>query len=183
MAAIRRLHQDKTIPPEIKAELPEVPPPAPRPSKPVVGAFRTGWTRETLEAKLKQKMSPSNRAFYEQKEMPQLGEPATVIDESAIDAGRAIADSCTAIRARTHAKYVIRKKVSGEVFDVYFRVIAEMLRMRFIERDGADFQLSESFLRLMPGMTLEEYRKKHRNKLEYLARLAHKRVSKILRED
>jgi hypothetical protein len=71
MAAIRRAHQDKTLPPEIKAQLPEVPPPAAKPVKapaqPVSGAFRTGWTRETLEAKLKQNMSKSKRAFYEQK--------------------------------------------------------------------------------------------------------------------
>jgi hypothetical protein len=71
MAAIRRAHRDKTLPPEIKAELPDLPPPAAKPAKstvkPVPQPFRTGWTRETLEAKLKQNMSKSKRAFYEQK--------------------------------------------------------------------------------------------------------------------
>jgi hypothetical protein len=66
LAAIRRAHADKTLPPEIKAILPEVPPPAPRPAKPVPGAFRTGWDRESLEAKLKQNLSKSKRRHYEQ---------------------------------------------------------------------------------------------------------------------
>jgi hypothetical protein len=70
MAAIRRAHADKTLPPELKAELPEVPPPAARPvqspTKPVPQPFRTGWDRQALEAKLKQKMSKSKRQHYEQ---------------------------------------------------------------------------------------------------------------------
>jgi hypothetical protein len=66
LAAIRRAHADKTLPPEIKAKLPEVPPAPPRPTTPVPGAFRTGWDRESLEAKLKQPMSKRNRQHYEQ---------------------------------------------------------------------------------------------------------------------
>jgi hypothetical protein len=75
MAAFRRAYQDKTIPPELKAELkailPEEPPqpsrPVQKPAQSASPAFRTGWTRETLEAKLQQKLSQSNREFYEQK--------------------------------------------------------------------------------------------------------------------
>jgi hypothetical protein len=121
------------------------------------------------------------RAFYRQKEIPELGEPATVIDEGVIDAAEAIGEACNAIRARAYDKYVGRAKVSEEMFELYIRVIAQMLEMRFIAHDGASFQLSEYFLMLAPGMTLEEYRKKHRNKVEYLARLAQKRVVKTLR--
>jgi hypothetical protein len=69
MAAIRRAHQDKTLPPELKAILPEVPPPAARPAKstikPVPQPFRTGWDRQSLEAKLKQHLSKSKRQHYE----------------------------------------------------------------------------------------------------------------------
>ena len=122
------------------------------------------------------------RAFYNQKEIPRLAEPSTVIDEGIIDSAEAITEACNAVRARMSAKYVDRRKVSPEVFDVYFRVISQMLEMRFISHDGADFQLSENFLKLMPGMTLQEYRKKHRNKLEYLARLVQSRVTKKLKE-
>jgi hypothetical protein len=120
------------------------------------------------------------RSFYKEKEIPQLAEASTIIDESAFDAAEAIDEACKALREKTVSKYVHRGKVSKEVFDLYFRVIAQMLELRFISHDGSAFQLSESFIKLVPGMSLQEYRAQHKNKLEYLARLAHKRVSKIL---
>lgn len=121
------------------------------------------------------------RTFYGQKEIHQLAEPATVIDEGIIDGGKAITEACNAVKARTYHKYVERGKVSAELFDLYFRIIAQMLELRFVSNDGAGFQLSESFLMSMPGLTLQEYRKKHRNRLEYLARLVQKRVSRTLK--
>jgi hypothetical protein len=70
MAAIRRAHQDKTMPADLKAELPEVPPSTAKPVKPSAQssapAWTTGWTRESLEEKLKRPMSKRNRAHYEQ---------------------------------------------------------------------------------------------------------------------
>jgi hypothetical protein len=71
LAALRRAHQDKTLPPELKASLPDLPPaPAAEPVqstvKPVPPPFRTGWDRPALEAKLKQHLSKSNRQHYEQ---------------------------------------------------------------------------------------------------------------------
>jgi len=122
------------------------------------------------------------RDFYRQKEMPRLCEPATVIDDSMIDMRKIIGEACDAVRAQTLRKYVHRGKVTAEVFDLYFAVIERMLHLRYIEQDGSDYQLSESFLKLTPGMSLQEYRKNHRNKLEYLARLALDRVAKDLQE-
>ena len=55
-----------------------------------------------------------------------------------------------------------------------------MFELRFIGHDGDGFQLSENFLMLAPDMTPQEYRKKHRNRVEYLARLVQKRVSRTL---
>jgi hypothetical protein len=70
LAALRRAHADKTLPPELKAILPDLPPaPAAEPVKstvkPVPPPFRTGWDRPALEAKLKQNLSKSNRQHYE----------------------------------------------------------------------------------------------------------------------
>jgi hypothetical protein len=120
------------------------------------------------------------RAFYQHKEAPRLAEAVAVIDEGTIDAAGAIVEACSAVRTRTYNKYVERGKVSAEMFDLYFRVITRMLELRFVSHDGAGFELSESFVTMIPGMTLQEYRAKHRNKLEYLARLVQKRVSRTL---
>jgi hypothetical protein len=60
-AAIRRAHQDKTLPPDLKASLPEVPPKSPRPDT------QTGpakLDRQALEAILAQPMSNSKRKGY-----------------------------------------------------------------------------------------------------------------------
>jgi hypothetical protein len=70
LAALRRAHADKTLPPELKAILPDLPPaPAAGPVKstvkPVPQPFRTGWDRQSLEAKLKQNLSKSKRQHYE----------------------------------------------------------------------------------------------------------------------
>ncbi len=120
------------------------------------------------------------RSFYEKKKILQLPDHTTGIDEASIDARQAVHEACKAVRAKTYHKYVNRKKVDPEIFDLYFDVITLMLRMRFVENDGGDFQLSENFRKLTPGMSLQEYRVKHRNKLEYLARLAHRHAAKLL---
>lgn len=121
------------------------------------------------------------RALYSEKEAPRLTEPATVIDEGIIDVGKAIAEACDAVRTSTYRKYVERGKVSAEMFDRYFQVISQMLELRFVAHDGDGFQISENFLTLVPDVTPQEYRKKHRNKVEYLARLVQKRVSRTLK--
>jgi hypothetical protein len=122
------------------------------------------------------------RSFYTEKEMPRLAEPATVIDETIIDASGAIVEACNDVRTKTYKKYVERGKVSPEMFNLYFQVITHMLELRFIAHDGDGFQLSENFLALASDLTPQEYRKNHRNRLEYLARLVQKRVSRALQE-
>ena len=120
------------------------------------------------------------REFYEQKELPRLSEPSATIDDIAIDVEDAIEHACASVKAMTMEKYVGKGKVSGEAFEAYFQVIALMLHMRFVEHDGEGFQLSESFLKLNPKIGPVEYREKHRNRLEYLARIAQKKVAKRL---
>jgi len=122
------------------------------------------------------------RAFYKQKQVPMLAEPSVVLDEGSLDVPRAIEDACRSVRMRTFPKYVRAGKMHQVIFDAYFVTIAQMLEARFVRHDGKDFQLSTSFLGLVPGVTPDEYRKKHRNKLEYLARLAHEHVSQRLGE-
>jgi hypothetical protein len=120
------------------------------------------------------------RSLYEQKHTTQIAEHTTWINDAAIDAEHAIRQCCEALKIAMYPKYVDRGKVGAEIFDAYFRVIEEMLEMRFIENDGADFPLSECFQRHMPGIPLQEYRRSHRSRLEYLARLAQDKVTDFL---
>ena len=77
--------------------------------------------------------------------------------------------------------YVSKGKMSYELMDVYFRVIDAGLRANFIAFDGADFSLFAALCKEMPGLTKQEYRKKHRARLEYLSRETHKRMRDLLR--
>ena len=120
------------------------------------------------------------RSLYEQKRIPQIGEHVTWIDEGAMDAEQAIRQCCAALKIHTYPKYVDRGKVGPDVFEAYFRVIEEMLEARFLQNDGTDFPLSECFQKHMPGIPLQEYRKTHRSRLEYLSRLAQERVTDFL---
>jgi hypothetical protein len=120
------------------------------------------------------------RAFYEHKRTPQLADHIAWIDEGALDAEQAIRQCCAALKVHTYPRYVDRGKVGPEIFDVYFRVIEEMLAARFLQNDTGTFPLSECFRKHMPGIPLQEYRKTHRSQLEYLAHLAQERVTDFL---
>jgi len=121
-------------------------------------------------------MGLSIRMFYEQKRSPHAEEGSYTIDDSTFDSGRVIEAACTKVKLKAKAKYVDRGKIAQEVLDLYFKAIEEGLMHRFVEHDGSDFVLSDALLKLMPGLTFEEYRKKHKNKIEYLGRLAKKQV-------
>ena len=121
------------------------------------------------------------RAFHEQKSVPRLVEQSDGTDDVAIDSREAIRIACGELRARAEARYVRRGKVSPAMMETYFDVIEQGLHQRFVDHDGAEFQISETFLKLSPGISLVEYRKSHRSRLEYLARLTTKRVVQILR--
>jgi len=121
------------------------------------------------------------RAFYEQKSAPRLREQSEGTDDVSIDALEAIHVACRELKSRADEKYVRRGKVSPLMMETYFGVIEHGLYQRFVDHDGAEFQISETFLKLAPGVSQVEYRKSHRSKLEYLARLTTKRVVQILK--
>ena len=120
------------------------------------------------------------RAFYEQKSAPRLREEPGGTDDVSIDAIEAIQVACRELRSRAEEKYVRRGKVTPAMMETYFGVIEHGLYRRFVEQDGAEFQISETFLRLAPRISPVEYRKSHRSRLEYLARLTTQRVVEIL---
>ena len=121
------------------------------------------------------------RAFYEHKSAPRLREESAGTDDVSIDAIEAIHVACRELRARADVKYVRRGKVSPAMMETYFGVIEHGLCQRFVDNDGAEFQISETFLKLAPEVSLVEYRRSHRSKLEYLARLTASRVVEILK--
>jgi hypothetical protein len=99
------------------------------------------------------------------------------------DTSSIIHEVCRRMRSETETKYIKKKNVNPETFKKYFDVIEENLCQTIINKDGERSSFYESLKSMMPGLTKEEYRKRHKSKIEYLARLTHKRAIRELKKN
>ena len=105
-------------------------------------------------------------------------EDATVVR----DTEDIISKVCRDLKTVTSKKYVEKKNIAGEVFEKYFHVMEEGLTEKYIGSNGQDFSLFDNLRRYLPDLTKEEYKKRHRNKIEYLWKLVQKEAVKRLKE-
>ena len=84
-------------------------------------------------------------------------------------------------RAAAENAYVDTGKMNLESLDSYFRAINAGLRATYVDLDGVDFSLFEALRIEMPGLTIAEYRRSHRSRLEYLSRQMHERMRALLK--
>jgi hypothetical protein len=121
------------------------------------------------------------RSIYTQRQ----DSPVMVADADAQmmdhDTKSIINDACSNIRKLHEAEYVGRKNISAEMFGNYVHVLSEALCEKYIAKDGFDFSLYESLKKLSPGLSVEEYKTTHRNKIEYLLKMVNKEVIKQLK--
>ncbi|MBI5475393.1 MAG: hypothetical protein HY964_01490 [Ignavibacteriales bacterium] len=100
----------------------------------------------------------------------------------ASDTSATIKNVCEDIKNKNQIKYVGEGKISEEMFEKYFIVLEEELREKFIGKNGHDFSLYESLKKLSPDLTKEDYKKNHRNKIEYLLKQVNKEAVKRLKD-
>jgi hypothetical protein len=100
----------------------------------------------------------------------------------ASDTSATIKNACEDVKNKNLIKYVEDGKVSKEMFEKYFIVLEEELCEKFIGKDGHDFSLYESLKKLSPGLTKEDYKKNHRNKIEYLLKQVNKETVRRLKD-
>ncbi|MDI6803590.1 MAG: hypothetical protein QME58_07060 [Bacteroidota bacterium] len=94
-----------------------------------------------------------------------------------------IKKSCRDVEKNNSPKYVGKGKITSNIFESYFRVIEEVLIEKFIGMDGEDTSLYELLKNHIPVLTDIEYKKEHRNILEYLLKQAKKDAVKLLKEN
>lgn len=99
------------------------------------------------------------------------------------DATSIIHDVCLRIKSDIGIKYAGKKNIDPDTFRKYFDAVEENLYQTIINKDGERSSFYENLLLLMPGLTKEEYRKRHKSKIEYLTRITHKRVIKELKKN
>jgi hypothetical protein len=97
------------------------------------------------------------------------------------DATLMIRGACAHVKARMRRRYVDQRRVGPEVFERYFDAIELYLRARFDGLGEGDLSLYASLERIDPNLTRDEYKIKHRARIEYLARKTTDRVREGLR--
>lgn len=108
-------------------------------------------------------------AFERTEAASDVGEPDRTFSDNETE--QAIARAVRRIGEEKKISYVHRGKVDVRTFDAYLAAVHTMLTGHFvhdIETESLCAVLSEH----LPGLTENEYKEKHRNILEYLAKLA-----------
>ncbi len=120
------------------------------------------------------------RSLYS--EVPEMN-VATINDQFTVsDASGILRGICMQVMNETEPKYVGKGKIGAFIFKKYFEVIEENLNATIIQQNGERMSFYASLKSLIPDLTEKEYRKNHKSRIEYLARIAHKRAVKELRK-
>jgi len=99
------------------------------------------------------------------------------------DATTIVRGACADVKSRMRKRYVEQKKISADMFEKYFEAIEMYLRARFDGLADGDLSLSACLERVDRSVTREEYRQKHRARIEYLARKTTSRVREGLKKE
>ena len=118
-------------------------------------------------------------------ETQKIDEQGPVVEQAlfADDTISIIHDSCLEVKAKNHSKYVGKKKVTLRHYESYFLVIEGKLKEIFVSHDGEEYSLFDQLKTFLPTITKEQYKREHKNILEYLSRLAHDRAVERLKKE
>jgi hypothetical protein len=83
-----------------------------------------------------------------------------------------IAHSAKTVKSNMANTYVGKEKVDPGTYNAYFLAINDILVAQFVENDGFDRSYYDHMIRHIEGLTRDDYNRRHRCHLEYLAKLA-----------
>lgn len=113
----------------------------------------------------------------------QLTEPsqASYIEDTftETDTRKIIRGACAQLKQETERKYVGRNKVSSSDFEKNFIAVEEHIAAKVIGQDGKECSFFNRLQSLSPEVTEDEYRRKHKAKIEYLGRLAYESTKQV----
>ena len=118
-------------------------------------------------------------------EMQTRNQQEPVVEQALLigDIVAVIRESCREVKGKNFSKYVGKKKVAAQHFEHYFFVIEEKLTETLGGHDGEDYSLFDQLSKFLPTLTREEYKRKHKNILEYLSRITYElTVEKMKKE-
>jgi hypothetical protein len=93
-----------------------------------------------------------------------------------------VRESVKKVHGRMATNYAAKKRIDASLLETYFKVIERRLVQTF-SGDGQEKGLREILKEHIVGMTDNEYRTRHRSRLEYLSRLTGAEVARRLKHD
>lgn len=123
------------------------------------------------------------RSFFSQSQTDTLSQPQS--DQSLLidDAIRAIHQSCQKVKELNFPQYVSKQKVTSSQYDLYFIAIEDKLKEVIVGPNGEDGSLFDQLKKHESNLTKEQYKRNHKNILEYLLRAARKSVLEELSKE
>ena len=129
------------------------------------------------------KLAGSIRNAFVEVSSPEVQGAAFEYQLAEVEIRKVITGICTQLHSEMHSKYVVKRKVSSETYEIYFRVIQQKLVGRYVHLNGEADTYFELLKEHIPELTSSVYRKKQRTVLEYLAMIANDRVAAILKKE
>jgi hypothetical protein len=111
------------------------------------------------------------RSIVAAREPPAHEAPAVEVTLALSDAERVIAQSCAAVRAVLHERYVACGKLTAHMSEHYLDVVQRYLLDAVAGRDGHESSLFHRLHAEVPDLTRESYRDEHKSVIEYVLRL------------
>jgi len=93
---------------------------------------------------------------------------------------RAIDSATDAVYTKTFSTYVEKKKVDARTFQVYLRTVRDVLESLYVHDTSSTYSHFDVMATYTPGLSEDEYRRTHRNRVEYMVKLARTHVSDFL---
>jgi hypothetical protein len=119
------------------------------------------------------------RTMKEESESPSSADSKLFLE----DAITVIRETCESVKRENYPTYVHKKKIDVTVFSNYFVAIERNLVQTLLGGDQMDVSLYEHLKELLPELTKEEYRRKHKHVLEYLTRMTRERALSRLKKN
>ena len=96
------------------------------------------------------------------------------------EVARAIDAATDAVYTKTFSTYVKTKKVDAPTFQVYLRTVRDVLESMYIHDTSSSYSHFDVMATYNLGLSEDEYRRTHRNRVEYMVKLARTHLSDFL---
>lgn len=95
----------------------------------------------------------------------------------------AIQTAIASVRAKTFATYVATSKVDPDTFEVYMQTVSDVLASEFIHGTSSQNSHFDLMATHLPALSKADYRRRHRNRVEYMVKLARTNMSELFAQD